>query len=111
MYRFSHPQKRRNASGCSLSCGLSCDDLSLSFTERMSKTRKGIIKCTYFLNSVSRSPSSHSQPRLSQHQLLSTGTSQAQRGISLGTEHCEFSVDVRRSEAVTLRQPVMPVFD
>jgi hypothetical protein len=23
----------------------------------------------------------------------------------------EFSVDVRRSEAVTLRQPVMPVFD
>jgi hypothetical protein len=24
---------------------------------------------------------------------------------------CEFSVDVRRSEAVTLRQPVMPVFD
>jgi hypothetical protein len=25
--------------------------------------------------------------------------------------YCEFSVDVRRSEAVTLRQPVMPVFD
>jgi hypothetical protein len=30
---------------------------------------------------------------------------------TMGAEYREFSVDVRRSEAVTLRQPVMPVFD